>query len=327
MPANRPPSLQDVQAAAERLSGIAVKTPLLHSFSLSEELGAQVFLKPENLQRMGAFKFRGAYNRLCQLTDAEKACGVIAFSSGNHAQGVALAAKILGINATIVMPFDAPVMKRDNTRELGAEIINYDRETESREEITRAIADDRGSVVVTSFEDFDIITGQGTAGLEAMEQGQEKGVTFDRFYCPIGGGGLISGCATAIKGLSPDTEIYGVEPEGFDDVKRSLATGSRQSNRQQAGSVCDALLSLSPGINTFPIMQKYLKSVLTVSDDEALSAVKYAWDKLKLVVEPGGAVALAAVLAGGGDVRGKTICLLLSGGNVDADIFERAIGR
>lgn len=319
------PTLHDIQKAAGRLDGIAVKTPLLHSASLSEQLEAQVYIKPENLQRIGAFKFRGAYNRLCQLTDEEKACGVVAFSSGNHAQGVALAAKILGLKATIVMPSDAPVMKRDNTAALGAEIVEYDRMTQSREKICQAIAQDRGLVVVTSFEDFDIITGQGTAGLEIVEQGQELGLTFDQFFCPIGGGGLISGCATAIKGLSPHTEIYGIEPENFDDVKRSIATGTRQGNLQQAGSVCDALLSPSPGINTFPIMQKYLKSVLTVSDEEALYAVKYAWEKLKLVVEPGGAVALAALLAGRVDVRGKNICLLLSGGNVDAKIFELAL--
>ncbi len=327
MPESIMPSLQDIQKAAERLNGVATRTPLLPSIILSEELGAQVFIKPENLQRVGAFKFRGAYNRLCQLSDTEKARGVVAFSSGNHAQGVALAAKLLDIHAIIVMPTDAPVMKRDNTLGYGAEVIEYDRETESREEIADAIAADRKSVVVSSFEDFDIITGQGTAGLEIMEQGQELGITFDQFFCPIGGGGLISGCATAIKGISPATEIYGIEPEGFDDVKRSLEMGSRQSNKQQAGSLCDALLSPSPGINTFPIMQKYLESVLTVNDDEALVAVKYAWDKLKLVVEPGGAVALAALLAGKVDVREKTICLLFSGGNVDAAIFELALGR
>lgn len=320
-----PPSLADIQKAAERLRGVAIKTPLLHSIPLSEELGAQVYIKPENLQRVGAFKFRGAYNRLCQLTDAEKARGVVAFSSGNHAQGVALAAKILGIKAIIIMPTDAPVMKRDNTVGYGAEVIEYDRETQSREEIADVIAAEKKLVVVPSFEDFDIITGQGTAGLEIMEQGQELGLTFNQFFCPIGGGGLISGCATAIKGLSPTTEIYGIEPEDFDDVKRSLEAGSRQRNNQQTGSVCDALLSLSPGVLTFSIMQKHLKSVLTVSDDEALLAVRYAWENLKLVVEPGGAVALAALLAGRADVRGKTICLLLSGGNVDAEIFQLAI--
>ena len=319
------PSLQDIQKAADRLQGIAAKTPLMQSIILSEEFEAKIFIKPENLQRVGAFKFRGAYNRLCQLTDAEKGRGVVAFSSGNHAQGVALAAKILGIKAIIVMPTDAPEMKRDNTLAYGAEVIEYDRETESREEIAQAIADERQAVVVSSFEDFDIITGQGTAGLEIIEQGQEIDVSFDQFVCPIGGGGLISGCATAIKGLSPNTEIYGVEPEGFDDVKRSLETGSRQRNSAQSGSICDALLSTSPGKNTFPIMQKYLESVFTVSDDEALFAVKYAWEKLKLVVEPGGAVALAALLAGKLDVRGKTICLMLSGGNLDAATFNLAL--
>ncbi|PCI48261.1 MAG: pyridoxal-5'-phosphate-dependent protein [Alphaproteobacteria bacterium] len=321
------PTLRDIQDAAERLHGIAIKTPLLESVSLSEKFDARIFIKPENLQRVGAFKFRGAYNRLCQLTDSEKANEIVAFSSGNHAQGVALAAKILGLKAIIVMPSDAPAMKRDNTLSYGAEIIEYDRETESREEIARAIAAERQAVVVSSFEDFDIIAGQGTAGLEIIEQGREIGITFDQFFCPVGGGGLISGCATAIKGLCPNIEIYGIEPEGFDDVKRSLAVGSIQRNPQQTGSVCDALLSQSCGPLTFSIMQKYLKSVLTVSDTEALHAVKYAWENLKLVVEPGGAVALAALLSGKADIRGKTICLLLSGGNVDAEIFELAIKR
>jgi len=319
------PSLQDIQKAAERLNGVAVKTPLLYSVPLSEALGARVFLKPENLQRVGAFKFRGAYNRLCQLTDGEKARGVVAFSSGNHAQGVALAAKILGLKAIIVMPSDAPAIKRDNTLSYGAEVIEYDRETESREEIAQAVADKHGSVVVPGFEDFHVICGQGTAGLEIVEQGRELEAEFDRFFCPVGGGGLISGCATAINALSPETEIYGVEPEGFDDVKRSLAAGIPQRNIRQTGSVCDALLSPSPGHMTFTIMQKYLNSILTVSDEEALQAVKYAWEKLKLVVEPGGAVALAALLAGKVDVRDKTICILLSGGNIDAATFERAI--
>lgn len=320
-----PPSLLDIQKAADRLRGVAVKTPLLHSISLSEAFEAQVFIKPENLQRVGAFKFRGAYNRLCQLTDAEKARGVVAFSSGNHAQGVAAAAKILDIHAIIVMPTDAPAMKRENTLSYGAEVIEYDRATESREEIAQAIAEDQGAVVVPSFEDFHIISGQGTAGLEIVGQGRELGVEFDQFFCPIGGGGLISGCATAIKGLSPKTEIHGIEPEGFDDVKRSLEAGTRQSNSRQTGSVCDALLTPSPGLMTFSIMQEYLNSVMTVSDTEALRAVKYAWEKLKLVVEPGGAVALAALLAHRRDVRGKTICLLLSGGNVDAATFELAL--
>lgn len=325
MSENKLPSLEDIKAAAERLQRVAIRTPLLHSIPLSDALGARIFIKPENLQRVGAFKFRGAYNRLCQLTDEEKKRGVVAFSSGNHAQGVAAAAKMLGIKAVIVMPFDAPVMKRDNTISYGAEVISYDRETESREEIAAAIAAKHGCIIVPSFEDAHIITGQGTAGLEVIEQGNEIGVSFDQFYCPIGGGGLISGCATAIKALSSQTQIYGVEPENFDDVKRSLEQGSRQSNVQQTGSICDALLTQEPGPMTFTIMQKYLSDVVTVSDREALLAVKYAWEKLKLVVEPGGAVALAALLSGKANVKGKTVCVLLSGGNVDAKTYEQAL--
>ena len=319
------PSLEDVRDAAQRLEGVATRTPLLESVALSNLLEARVFIKPENLQRVGAFKFRGAYNRLCQLSAAERGRGVVAFSSGNHAQGVAAAARILGIHATIVMPSDAPVVKRDNTLSYGADVIDYDRETESREEIAQRIADERGAALVSSFEDFDVISGQGTAGLEIVEQGRDIGVNFDRFLCPIGGGGLISGCATAIKSLCPDTKIHGVEPQGFDDVKRSLKVGKRQVNSQRSGSVCDALLSPSCGEMTFAIMRKYVDSVFTVSDDEVMQAVRYAFDRLKLVVEPGGVVALAALLAAKADIRGETVCLLLSGGNIDAVTFTRAI--
>jgi len=321
------PQLQDIQDAAERLQGIAVKTPLLEAYPLSERLGARVFIKPENLQRVGAFKFRGAYNRLCQLSPQEKARGVVAFSSGNHAQGVAAAAKILGFKAIIVMPSDAPVMKRDNTLSYGAKVVEYDRETESREEIAQAIAEEHGSVVVPAFEDFDVICGQGTTGLEIIEQGREMALSFEQFFCPVGGGGLISGCATAITSLSPDTEIHGIEPEGFDDVKRSLEAGVIQKNSRHSGSICDALLTQAPGPMTLAIMQKYIKSVMTVTDAEALYAIKYAWENFKLVVEPGGAAALAALLAGKRDVKGKTICILLSGGNVDAATYSRALNE
>ncbi|VAV93308.1 pyridoxal-phosphate dependent enzyme family protein [hydrothermal vent metagenome] len=319
------PMLQDIRNAANRLAGVAVKTPLIESIPLSEECQARVFIKPENLQRVGAFKFRGAYNRLCQLSDDEKMRGVVAFSSGNHAQGVAAAAKILAVRATIVMPSDAPVIKRDNTLGYGAEVVEYDRKTESREDIAQAIAARHGAVVVPAFEDFDVICGQGTTGLEIIEQGREMGVLFDQFYCPVGGGGLISGCATAIKSLSPDTEIHGVEPDGFDDVKRSLAAGKICANSHLTGTVCDALLTRSPGPMTFTIMQKYVSSILTVSDKQALQGVKYAWDRLKLVVEPGGAVALAALLGNKAEIRGKTICIILSGGNVDATTFTQAL--
>jgi len=319
------PSLQDIQDAAIRLKNFAVRTPLLEAFDLSEKLGARIFIKAENLQRVGAFKFRGAYNRLCQLSNAEKARGVVAFSSGNHAQGVAAAAQILGLKAVIVMPADAPAMKRDNTLSYGAEVIEYDRETQSREDIAQRIAHDTGAIVVPSFEDFHIISGQGTAALEMIEQGRAMGVSFDQFLCPIGGGGLMSGCSTALNALSPDTEIHGVEPEGFEDVKHSLAQGSRQSNLKPAGSICDALLTQKCGAMTFSIMKKYVDSVLVVNDREALQAVKYAWEKLKIVVEPGGAVALAALLSGQKNVRGKNVCLMLSGGNIDEATFKAAL--
>lgn len=325
MSRNKYPTLKDIQDAADRIKDVAVKTPLLRSAPLSEHLGAQIFIKPENLQRVGAFKFRGAYNRLCQLSDVQKARGVVAFSSGNHAQGVAAAAKLLGIKATIVMPSDAPAMKLENTLSYGAEVVKCDRETDSREEIAAAIAAKQGAVVVPSFEDFDIICGQGTVGLEVIEQGRNMGVAFDGFVCPVGGGGLISGSATAIKSLSPDTEIYGVEPESFDDVKRSLESGAIQKNSHFGGTICDALLTLSPGQMTFNIMQKHVNSILTVNDEQVLQAVKYAWENLKLVVEPGGAVALAAMLSGRMDVKGKTFCIVLSGGNVDRDVFDKAL--
>lgn len=319
------PTLQDIQDAASRLEGIAIKTPLLESVPLSAKFDARVFIKPENLQRVGAFKFRGAYNRLCRLSDGERKRGVVAFSSGNHAQGVAAAAKILGIKATIVMPADAPEMKRDNTLGYGAQVVTYDRATENREEIAGEIAARNGAVVVPAYEDFDVMSGQGTAALEAILTARNLGVKFGQFICPVGGGGLMSGCATAFKGLSPHTLLHGIEPEGFDDVRRSLAVGHIQENSQVSGSLCDALLSPSPGPTTFAVMQKTVNSVQTVSDQEALYAVRYAWEKLKMVVEPGGAVALAALLTGKVKVTGEPLCILLSGGNVDEKIFTQAL--
>tara|TARA_R110002073_G_scaffold72730_2_gene178156 strand:- start:1124 stop:2128 length:1005 start_codon:yes stop_codon:yes gene_type:complete len=319
------PTLQDIEAAAQRLSGVAHITPLLEPVPLAQAFGRRVFVKAENLQRVGAFKFRGAYNRLCQLSDAEKTRGVVAFSSGNHAQGVAAAAQILGIEATIVMPSDAPVMKRDNTIAYGARVVSYDRESENREEIAAGIAAKSGAVVVPAYEDFDVMSGQGTAALEAILTAKEQGLIFEQFVCPVGGGGLMSGCATAFKGLSPETKLHGVEPEEFDDVRRSLLSGVIQGNTKVAGSVCDALLSPAPGPTTFAVMQNCLDSVQTITDEQALYAVRYAWEKLKLVVEPGGAVALAALLFGKIEAADGPICLLLSGGNVDAETFHQAL--
>ncbi|WP_321389445.1 threonine/serine dehydratase [Emcibacter sp.] len=319
------PLFKDIVAAADRIAGVAIETPLLENPLLNEDLGARIFLKPENLQRVGAFKFRGAYNRLVQLTPEERTRGVVAFSSGNHAQGVASAAKILGIEATIVMPSDAPEMKVENTRGYGARVVLYDRATESREDIAAEIAREKGSVVVPAFEDPHIIAGQGTAALEVIRQVGERGAKLDAFLCPVGGGGLASGSGIVLNELSPETKVYGVEPQNFDDLGRSLKSGQRETNEKFSGSVCDALLSPSTGDLTFSILQQRLDGAFSVSDDEALGAVKYAWQKLKLVLEPGGATGLAALLYGKLGVRGMTVAVLLSGGNVDEETFIRAL--
>ncbi len=319
------PGFEDVLSAAEKISGHAVKTPLLKCEDLSEKLSAEIYVKPECLQRVGAFKFRGAFNRLCRLNEEERKRGVVAYSSGNHAQGVACSAKLLGIDATIVMPDDSPKMKLENTSNYGAKVITYDRDKENREELANKIANDTGAIVVPSFEDFYIIAGQGTVALEAVQQAEDRGVKLDIFMSPVGGGGLISGCALAIKALSPQTDIYGVEPEGFNDVQRSIENGKIECNPTNSGSICDAILTPYPGEMTLHIMSNNLKGVLTVSDEEVLKAMKYAWEKLKLVVEPGASVALAALLSNKLDVSGKKICLVLSGGNVDEENYIKAL--
>ncbi|MDG1438822.1 MAG: threonine/serine dehydratase [Emcibacteraceae bacterium] len=321
------PTFEDVKSAAKQIDGYAVKTPLLKCQDLSEKLEAEIFVKAECLQRVGAFKFRGAFNRLSRLNEEEKKRGVVAYSSGNHAQGVAASAQILGMSAVIVMPHDSPKMKLQNTKNYGAEVITYDRENESREEIADKISKERGCIVVPSFEDHYIISGQGTAGLEAVNQAEEAGVKLDIFMTPIGGGGLISGCSLAVKGLSPKTEIYGVEPEGFDDVRRSIESGKIEHNPRAGGSICDAILTVHPEPMTHEIMSDNLSGVLTVSDDEVLIAMKYAWEKLKLVVEPGACVALASVLHGKINVKGKNVCIVLSGGNVDEETFKMALDK
>lgn len=319
-------SLADIQAAAERLRGHALVTPLIESPALNERMGVRVLLKAETLQRVGAFKFRGAYNRLVQLSDAERARGVVAFSSGNHAQGVALAARLLGISALIVMPRDAPAVKVLATEGFGAEIRFYDRLTDSREAIAAEVAQQRGSVVVPAFDDPHIIAGQGTVGLEMVAQAKAVGAVFDLVAAPISGGGLLAGLATAIKGLSPETAMVGVEPEGFDDTLKSLQAGERQVFKPTGRSLCDALESPFPGELTFPIMQQTVADVAVVSDPEITEAMRYAFATLKLVVEPGGAAALAALLASKIDTAGKaTVGLVLSGGNVDPEQFARVL--
>ncbi|MDP3745689.1 MAG: threonine/serine dehydratase [Phenylobacterium sp.] len=319
-------SLADIEAAAGRLKGHAVETPLIESPALNDRLGRRVLIKPETLQRVGAFKFRGAYNRLVQLSADERTRGVVAFSSGNHAQGVALAARLLGMPALIVMPSDAPSVKVEATRRYGAEIRFYDRLTDDRVAIAAQVAAERGSVVVPAFDDPHIIAGQGTVGLELVRQAQALGVTLDVVACPIGGGGLLAGVSTAVKALSPKTAVVGVEPAGFDDTLRSLQKGERVTLTPTTRSLCDALESPAPGQLTFPILQKTVADVAVVTDAEVAEAMRYAFAVLKLVVEPGGSVGLAALLAG--KVRswgdGST-GLVLSGGNVDPELFAKVL--
>lgn len=318
-------SLADIQAAAQRLKGLAVETPLIESPALNARLGGRILLKPETLQRAGAFKFRGAYNRLSQLSQDERRRGVVAFSSGNHAQGVALAAQLIGCPALIVMPSDSPAVKVEGTRSYGAEIRFYDRFTEDRVAIADQIAAERGCVVVPSYDDPHIIAGQGTVGLEIVAQAAAQGVTLDRLICCVGGGGLIAGTSTAVKALSPSTDIWGVEPAGFDETRRSLESGRRETIDKDARSICDALLTPIPGDLTWPINQNNLSGVVAVTDAEVAEAMRYAFSTLKLVVEPGGCVALTAALTGKVDVAGQTVAIVLSGGNVDPGLFARVL--
>ena len=316
---------EDVQSAAALLSGHAVETPLLESTALNERLGGRVLIKPETLQRVGAFKFRGAYNRLARLSAQERVGGVVAFSSGNHAQGVALAARLLGMPALIVMPGDAPTVKVEATRGYGAEVRFYDRATDDREAIAAAAAVERGAVVVPAFDDPLVIAGQGTVGLEIARQAQARGAAIDLLLCPVGGGGLMSGVALAMKALSPETELHGVEPAGFDDTRLSLEAGERRGAPAVPRSLCDALESPMPGVLTFPILNASVTAIHTVTDAEVAEAMRTAFATLKLVVEPGGSVALAALLAGKVDLAGRTAAIVLSGGNVDAALFARVL--
>lgn len=312
-----PIGIGDIAAAARRLRGIAVHTPLLENEVLNARCGGRVFIKPECLQRTGSFKIRGASNRLALLSAAERRRGVVAFSSGNHAQGVAAAARRLGVPALIVMPSDAPKMKLDNTRALGADIHLYDRFAESREEIAARIASERGAILVPSYDDRAIIAGQGTVGLEIVRDLKRRKIVPDTALAPVGGGGLIAGTATALKHYFPAIAIHGVEPEGFDDTARSLRLGTRVANSKGARSICDALLADTPGALTFAHNHRLLDEGLVVSDDAVREAMHFAFERLKLVVEPGGAVALAAILSGKLPTAGRTLVIVLSGGNID----------
>lgn len=311
----------DVRSAAERLRGVAHRTPVVTSRTLDVRTGSTAFLKCENLQRMGAFKFRGAYNRIVQLDAAERRGGVVAFSSGNHAQGVALSARLLGIPATIVMPSDAPAAKIAATRGYGAEIVTYERATMNRAEIAQSIARERGATIVPPYDDPRIIAGGGTTALELLE---DCG-SLDVLLVCLGGGGLLAGCALAATARAPRIAVYGVEPAAGDDWVQSWDRGEIVSIPLPR-TIADGQQTQAPGALTWPIVRALCAGVVTVTDDEIRAAMKFAFERLKLVVEPSGASALAALLTGKVDLRGKRVGVTISGGNVDPQIFAEAIG-
>ncbi|SJZ36543.1 threonine dehydratase [Enhydrobacter aerosaccus] len=321
------PSFADVQAAARRLEGITIKTPLLENDRVNARLGGRLFIKAECLQRTGSFKLRGAYNFLASMSDVDRQKGVVGWSSGNHAQGLAEAARLMGIKATIVMPADAPALKVANTRASGAEVVLYDRVKDSREKIGLGIAQQTGATVVPPYDHPWILTGQGTAGLELAEQAKALGVTLDAVAAPCSGGGLATGVALGVHGVSPSTTVHAGEPAGFDDMTHSLAAGAKRRNEKLSGSICDALLAPEPGDVTFPLAQKVLGPGVVVSDEEVLDAMEVAFREYKIVVEPGGAVALAAALTGKLPVKDRNVAVVCSGGNVDHATFVRALSR
>lgn len=320
-------TVEDIEAAATRLCGVSVRTPLLQNVELDRAAGGTVLIKPECLQLTGSFKIRGAYNRLSQLSKAQASNGVIAWSSGNHAQGVAAAGAMLGIRTTIVMPEDAPRAKLENTQRLGGEVITYDRYTGDREAIAKQIAADRGAVLVPSYDHEHVIAGQGTIGLEIADDANRLGLPPQQVLIPCGGGGLSSGCAIALKSRLPNVDIFAIEPKDFDDTARSFAAGRRIRIDDSARSICDALQTLMPGKLTFSVLQDFAREILTVSDAEVRAAMRFAFKNLKLVVEPGGAVALAALLSGKLETAGKTTAIVLSGGNVDVELFSDVQAR
>ncbi len=319
------PTAADIEAAARRLAGIAVRTPLINAPVLDDRLGARVFLKAETLQRTGSFKFRGAYNKVSSIPEERRRAGVVAYSSGNHAQGVAAAARLLGMPATLVMPSDAPRLKRERTAALGAEVVLYDRDREDRAAIAKKLVAERGATLVPPYDDPLIIAGQGTIGREIVEDLERLGLKPETVVVGASGGGLAAGISLGVKARVPSARFYTVEPEGFDDTLRSFVSGQREQNERMSGTICDALMSNTPGELTFPINRELIGAGMTASDAEVGAAVRYAFQELKLVVEPGGAIGLAALLAGKLEVKGKVVVGILSGGNVDADLFAKLI--
>src|SRR4051795_6971064 len=320
-----PVTSSDIDAAARVLAPFAVRTPLLACPALDQRVGGKVLIKPEMLQRTGSFKFRGAFNKLSSIPQDARGGGVVAFSSGNHAQGVAAAAQILNMRATIVMPADAPRSKRERTKGYGAEVVLYDRDREDREAIAGDIARKQGATLVRPYDDLKVIAGQGTVGREIAEDLAALGISPDIVVAPASGGGLVAGVATAVKARYPLAKLISAEPEGFDDHARSLRAGKREPHRAEGRTICDALMASIPGEITFAINSRLLTEGITATDAEVGAAVGFAFRELKLVVEPGGAVGLAALLAGHIDASEKAVVIVLSGGNVDADLYARLI--
>ncbi len=319
------PTLRDIKRAAKCIRPYTIVTPLLESGFLNEQIQGRLLLKVESLQRTGSFKFRGAFNAISQIPVSKREHGVVAYSSGNHAQGVAAAAQLLNLPAVIVMPEDAPTIKINNTRRYGAEVVLYDRDRDNREKIGKEIALSRSATLIKPYDDVNVISGQGTIGVEIVGQAQSMGAVLNSMLIPCGGGGLSSGIATALSELNPFCSVYSVEPEGFDDTARSLRLGHCVSNKVTSASICDSLLAPTPGELTFSLNKNLLAGGFAVTDKETMNAVRVAFNFFKLVLEPGGAVALAAVLSHKIETKNKTICVVCSGGNVDSDLFIRII--
>lgn len=320
-------SLSDIHDARERIAGQAIVTPLMRSAFLDERTGGRIFLKCENLQRTGSFKFRGAYNALSAMGPEQRARGIVAVSSGNHAQGVAEAARLFGVSATIFMPAEAPAIKVERVERSGAKVVPFDRNKDDRDALALTLCEETGAVFVRPYDDYNVMAGQGTAGMESAEQLKNEGLDADVGLICCGGGGLSAGVSTAWRSAFPSMDIRVVEPEGFDDTVRSLASGERVGNIPGSSSICDAILTEMPGVLTFPINLANGVSGVSVNDEEVLAAVAFAFKELKMIVEPGGAVCLAALLAGKVDVKDKTVLAVLSGGNADPSMIVRALDQ
>jgi len=319
------PDFTQITAAAERAHGHIRRTPLLNSPALDRIAGRRVFVKAECLQHTGSFKLRGAWAAVSSLSEAEKSSGVVAVSSGNHAQGIALAARAHQVRAVIIMPSDAPTQKIENTRTLGAEVVLYNRTRDDRDALSRQLCAERGLTMISPYDHAQVIAGQGTVGIEIAEQAREQGIKTAQVLVPCGGGGLTSGVALALQSLAPDMTVHPCEPVGFDDAIRSLNSGKIERNQHSSGSICDAILTPSPGKITFPIMRRLCQPGVALTDNECLRAMALAFAWLKIVIEPGGAVALAAALFHGQNFDNGDLIAVASGGNVDAAVFQHAL--